>query len=527
VATNKTVLVPDIGDFRDVEIIEVLVRSGDRVNADDPLITLESDKATMDVPSPDSGLIVEVQVAPGDRVSEGSPIVRLETEEAGGAEPRSVKETAAAGAATAAKADTLVEMRVPDIGDFKDVDIIEVLVRPGDRIAADAPLITLESDKATMDVPATCDGIVREIKVVVGDKVSQDTLVAIIETSAEPSPGPEALTAAAAPDDEAPPTPEVAPRPAPTATLEAPTGSPGRAGHATPSVRRFARELGVDVSLVTGTGRKGRVLKEDVQRFVKDALSRPAPAAAGAFALPEMPPIDFAKFGPVETRPLSRIKKLSGANLHRSWLHVPHVTQHDEADITELEAFRRSLADEAKQRGVRVTLLAFLLKAAVAALEKYPTFNASLDPSGENLVFKNYYHIGMAVDTPDGLVVPVVRDAEAKTIFGLAEAMAELSEKARDKRLTPSDMQGGTFTISSLGGIGGTAFTPIINAPEVAILGVSRAYLKPVHQDGGFVPRLMLPLSLSYDHRVIDGAAAARFTVYLSQLLGDIRRVLL
>lgn len=297
--------------------------------------------------------------------------------------------------------------------------------------------------------------------------------------------------------------------------------------HASPSIRRFARELGVDLSLVTGTGRKGRILREDVQRFVKEALTQPAPAAKEGFALPPMPEIDFSQFGEVETRPLSRIKRLTGTSVHRSWLHVPHVTQHDEADISELEAFRKSLRAEAESRGTRLTLLAFLLKAAVGSLKAYPTFNASLDASGENLIVKNYYHLGVAVDTSEGLVVPVVRDVDKKSIFELAGELIEISGRARERKLSPSDLQGGTFTISSLGGIAGTGFTPIVNAPEVAILGVSRAQMKPVYEDGQFVPRLMLPLSLSYDHRVIDGAAAARFTDHLSTALADIRRLLL
>jgi pyruvate dehydrogenase E2 component (dihydrolipoamide acetyltransferase) len=434
------------------------------------------------------------------------------------------------------------EVLVPDIGDFKDVPIIEVLVRPGDVVKADDSLITLESDKATMEVPAPAAGVVRDLRVKVGDKVSQGHAILSLEVSeggasSAPAPQPAATPAApaaaapvpaAAPAPAAAPVPAAAPAPTPAA---APVDEAGFArAHASPAVRRFARELGVDLGKVKGSGPKERVLKEDVQGFVKRALAAPAPAASGpglGFALPAMPAIDFSKFGPVEPKPLSRIKKISGANLHRNWVAIPHVTQNDEVDITEMEAFRKQIADEAQKQGVKVTPLAFMIKAAVAALKRFPAFNASLSPDGENLILKKYYHIGVAVDTPNGLVVPVIRDADQKGIVALAKELGEVSVRMRDGKISPADMQGGTFSISSLGGIGGTHFTPIINAPEVAILGVSRSSMKPVWKDGTFVPRLMLPISLSYDHRVIDGAEGARFITFLNGVMSDVRRLIL
>lgn len=446
------------------------------------------------------------------------------------------------------------EVVVPDIGDFKDVDVIEVLVSPGDQIKVEDPLITLETDKATMDVPSPYAGVVKEVKIKVGDKVSQGVAVALLEadesvseaeSAAQPQAAanePEASAVAEGPAAEAPvpraaaptpPAPAAAPSTAarltPPPTLPPPVERSGAArAHASPSVRAFARELGVDLTQVQGTGPKGRILQQDVQAFVKQRLSHPGAAApAAGYVLPAMPEIDFSKFGTIELQPLSRIKKIAGPHLHRSWVLLPHVTQHDEADITELEAFRQEVKEDAKSRGVRLTLLAFLLKASVAALKAYPQVNASLDPGGENLILKKYYHIGVAVDTPDGLVVPVIRDVDKKGVYDLAEELGEVSARARDKALTPTDLQGGCFTISSLGGIGGTAFTPIINAPEVAILGVSRSRMQPVYRNGEFVPRLILPLSLSYDHRVIDGAQAARFTGFLGRVLTDVRRLLL
>jgi len=433
------------------------------------------------------------------------------------------------------------EVLVPDIGEFKDIPVIEVLVKTGDVVKADDSLVTLESDKATMDVPAPFAGVVKGMQVKVGDRVSQGAIILMLEVG-------ETAPASASAPPAAPPAPAVAAPVAaapvvttlaPAAVQPAPAAAPGLApadhgeflrAHASPAVRRFARELGVDLPKVKGSGPKGRVLQEDIQSFVKGALARPAAASAGpglGFALPAMPAVDFAKFGPVETRPLSRIKKISGAFLHRNWIAIPHITQHDEADITELEAFRKQMAEEVKAQGVRVTLLAFLIKACVAALKRYPQFNASLSAEGDSLVLKQYWHLGVAVDTPNGLLVPVIRDADKKGVLELASELGALSAKARDGKLAPSDMQGGTFSISSLGGIGGSSFTPIINAPEVAILGVSRSIIKPVWRDGQFVPRLMLPLSLSYDHRVVDGAEGARFITALNGVLSDIRRLVL
>jgi len=430
------------------------------------------------------------------------------------------------------------EVVVPDIGDFKDVPVIEVLVKPGDSVKAEDSLVTLESDKATMEVPAPFSGVVKEMKVKVGDKVSQGVAILTLEAdgavqpaapkAAAPAPAP---AARAAPPQAAPaqqPAGVAVPAVAPSPAL-APVDEAGFAHtHASPGVRRFARELGVDLTRVKGSGPKGRILKDDVQGYVKSSLSRPAaaPAGGGLSVLP-LPVVDFAKFGATELKALSRIKKISGANLHRNWVTIPHITQNDEADITELEAFRRQMAEEGQKQGVRVTLLAFLIKAAVAALKQFPQFNASLSPDGESLVLKHYYNIGVAVDTPNGLVVPVIRECDRKGVIQLARELGEVSARAREGKLSPADMQGGCFSISSLGGIGGLNFTPIINAPEVAILGVSRSVMKPSYRDGQFVPRLMLPLSLSYDHRVIDGAEGARFITYLNAVLSDIRRLVL
>jgi len=441
----------------------------------------------------------------------------------------------------------MTEVKVPDIGDFKEVDVIEILVRPGDSVEKETSLITVESDKATMEIPSPAAGVVKELRVKLGDKVGEGSMILLLEASEGEAPAPQPSKAAAI---SAPPAPAAKPAAAPATEpaavpiarhapvpLEPVAEVPAFKPHASPSVRKFARELGADLSKLPGSGPKGRITQEDVQAFVKGVMTRapvPAPAAPGGvpFNLPEWPQVDFAKFGPVELKPLSRIKKLSGANLHRNWISIPHVTQFDEADITELEAFRKESGAASEKQGFKLTMLAFMIKACVTALRQYPEFNASLDRGGENLVLKKYFHIGVAVDTPDGLVVPVIRDADRKGVYDLARELAEVSRLARDRKLKPGDMQGGTFSISSLGGIGGTAFTPIINAPEVAILGVSRSTMRPVWVggkggDGQFVPRLMLPLSLSYDHRVIDGAAAARFTSYLASVLSDIRRSLL
>ena len=437
---------------------------------------------------------------------------------------------------------------IPDIGDFKDVPVIEVLVKPGDSIKAEDSLIVLESDKAAIEVPSPFAGIVKELSVKVGDKVSETSPILTLETSeaeqaapaaqreVTPAPTPAPAPTAAPPEQTPGPTSQPAPQPqlssAPSSRavfIPPPIDEAGFAkAHASPSVRRFARELGVNLGLVKGSGPKQRILKEDVQAFVKTELSKPRGGGTELNLLP-WPQVDFAKFGPVELKPLSRIKKMSGANLHRNWVMIPHVTQFDEADITELEALRKETNESSKEEGVKVTLLAFLLRASIAVLKKFPEFNASLSSEGDemNLVVKNYYHLGFAADTPHGLVVPVIRDVDKKGVIAIAKEMSDLAASARAGKLKPTDMQGASFTISSLGGIGGTAFTPIINAPEVAILGVSRAVMKPVYQDGEFVPRLMLPLSLSYDHRVIDGATAARFTTHLVEVLADLRRVLL
>ena len=435
-----------------------------------------------------------------------------------------------------------MEVKVPDIGDFKDVPVVEIMVSVGARIEKEDPLVSLESDKATIEVPAPAAGTVRSIELKVGDKVSQGTLVLVLEaddTAGAPAvaaavPAPAPAPAAPPPAPAAPAPAAVAPAPPPAAVDASGGDEPAAPGglHASPSIRRFARELGVNLSRVSASGPKGRILLEDVQSFVKQALSAPAPAAAAAggnlpFNLPPMPQVDFAKFGPVESLPLSRIQKLSGPNLHRNWVSIPHVTQFDEVDITELEAFRKAQVEALRKQGVRLTVLAFLVKAVAGALREFPTFNASLAPGGDALVLKKYFHVGVAVDTPDGLVVPVIRDCDRKSVSDIARELASLSEAARERKLKPADMQGGCFSISSLGGIGGTAFTPIINAPEVAILGVSKSTMRPVFVDGTFVPRLMLPLSLSYDHRVIDGATGARFITHLNGLLADVRRLLL
>ena len=432
-----------------------------------------------------------------------------------------------------------VPVVVPDIGDFDQVDVVEVLVGIGDEVSFDQSLITLESDKASMEVPSPVAGRVVEIAVAIGGQVAEGDLILTIEATDAPAGAPVAEQAAevveaAAPADSPPaaPTPAAEPprrssrgrRPPPPAPPAPPAGS--TPPHASPAVRRFARMLGIDLRRVSGAGAKGRILREDVEGFVKQVMTGGGPRAAGA-GIPPVPEIDFSKFGPVESKPLSRIRKLSAASLHRSWLNVPHVTQHDEADITELEAFRRAHLEEARERGVRLTLLAFLMKAVSASLAEFPEVNSSLAPDGDSLILKRYFHLGVAVDTPDGLVVPVVRDVDRKSVYELAGELAEVSGRARERKLRPADIQGATFTISSLGGIGGTAFTPIVNAPEVGILGVSRSVRRPVYVGAGLAPRLMLPISLSYDHRVIDGAYAVRFTTHLCSMLADIRRVVL
>src|SRR5438552_3419551 len=560
---------PDIGDFKDVPVIEVFVKAGDRVKPDDSLVTLESDKATMDVPSPSAGVEKDLKLKLGDKVSEGGVILTLETDGAaaapqqasakpssqspssspspaqspapGGAPPQPTGATPSPQPAATSGRASAQEVKVPDIGDFKDVPVIEVFVKPGDTVKADDPLVTLESDKATMDVPSPTAGVIKDLKLKVGDKVSEGTVILTLEareTAAAKAPQEAAAPAATKEEPSTPPTPpKEAPSSRPAPGTAGASGAPideqaFKAAHASPSVRVFARELGVDVNKVQGSGPKGRIRHEDVQQFVKQALSGGAAPAAGAgiagggaLNLLPWPQVDFSKYGAVEAKPLSRIKKISGANRPRNWVMIPHVTQFDDADITDLEAFRVRLNKENEKAGIKVTMLAFLIKVSVAALRKFPDFNASID--GDSLVYKKYFNIGFAADTPNGLVVPVIKNADQKGIMQIAQEMGELSAKARDGKLGPADMQGGCFSISSLGGIGGTAFTPIINAPEVAILGVSRSVTKPIWDGKDFAPRLTLPISLSYDHRVIDGAAAARFTTYLCQLLADMRRVVL
>ncbi|WP_422842852.1 dihydrolipoyllysine-residue acetyltransferase [Acidovorax sp. M2(2025)] len=560
--------VPDIGDFDEVGVIELLVKVGDTVKAEQSLITVESDKASMEIPSSHAGVIKELKVALGDKVKEGSVIAVIEAADAGAAAapaaalapaaapvaaPAAAPAAPAAPATAAPAASGPIEVRVPDIGDFKDVAVIELLVKPGDTVKVEQSLFTVESDKASMEIPSPAAGVLKELKVKLGDTVNIGDLVAVLEgavsaapAAAAPAPVAAPAAAAAAAPAAAPAAPAMAaaaPAAAVAATAAAPAHTPGSAPlglpHASPSVRKFARELGVPLEEVKGSGPKGRITAEDVQAFTRQVMTgavqtkaqaakAPAAASGGSGAgldLLPWPKVDFAKFGPVERKDLSRIKKISGANLHRNWVVIPHVTNHDDADITDLEAFRVQFNKENEKSGVKVTMLAFMIKAAVAALRKFPEFNSSLD--GDQLVLKNYFHIGFAADTPNGLVVPVIKDADQKGIVQISKEMGELAAKAREGKLAPADMQGGCFSISSLGGIGGRYFTPIINAPEVAIMGVCKSSLEPKWDGKQFAPRLMLPLSLSWDHRVIDGAAAARFNVYFASLLADFRRIVM
>jgi pyruvate dehydrogenase E2 component (dihydrolipoamide acetyltransferase) len=550
------VQVPDIGDFKDVEVIEVLVKPGDAVAKEQSLITVESDKASMEIPSSAAGVVKELRIKIGDKVSRGSIVLVLDS--AGATAPALAPAPAAPKAAAPAKtvaaapapspavaaATTAgpVEVVVPDIGDFKDVEVIELLVKVGDTVSKEQSLITVESDKASMEIPSSAAGVVQALRVKIGDKVSQGSPVAVLSGA---SGGGAVAAAAAAPAATASPAAaeqpkstafatEMGARPQPIDLGPAPGAKP----HASPSVRKFARELGVDLTHVRGSGPKGRITTEDVREHVKGVMAggaRPAVAAAApagsgiGLNLPAWPVVDFAKFGPIERVEMSRIRRISGPALSRNWVTIPHVTNHEDADITDLEAFRVQLNNEnAKSKDTpKLTMLAFLIKACVAALKKFPDFNSSIDPEGGAIIRKNYWHIGFAADTPQGLVVPVIKEADKKGIFEIAQETSALAAKARDGKLGPSEMQGGTFSISSLGGIGGTSFTPIINAPEVAILGVCRSTIKPVWDGKQFAPRLILPLSLSWDHRVVDGAGAARFNVYLAQILADFRRVLL
>ncbi|MEN9704453.1 MAG: hypothetical protein RLZZ393_332 [Pseudomonadota bacterium] len=514
------VVVPDMGNFAEVGVIDVLVKPGDRVEVDTPLCTLETEKATMDVPSTAAGIVESVHVAAGGRISAGGLVVTVKTE--GGAESAAPPVAAPEAAPAVAATPQSLEVRVPDIGNFSEVGVIEILVKVGDTVAIDAPLVTLETEKATMDVPSTAAGVVEAIHVQKGGKVSAGGLVATVKgfaataAASAPAAAPAPVAAAPAKAVPAPASVHAAAPVVPAAINEAGFSK----AHAGPSVRKLARELGVDLSLVRGSGPKSRITHEDVKSWVKQALAGGAGRPA-APALPSVPSVDFAQFGEVEVKPLNRVQKISGPRLHASWVNLPHVTQFDEADITDLEATRQKLKDKAAEQGVKLTPLAFIIRACVKALEEFPTFNASLDSTGQNLVLKKYVHVGFAADTPNGLLVPVIRDADKKDVYEIARALADLSDRARKGKLQGSEMQGGCFTVSSLGGIGGTAFTPIINAPEVAILGVSRTQIKPVWKDGTFVPRQMLPLSLSYDHRVIDGANGARFSTYLAQMLAN------
>ncbi|HCX82691.1 MAG: dihydrolipoyllysine-residue acetyltransferase [Curvibacter sp. RIFCSPHIGHO2_12_FULL_63_18] len=550
------VKVPDIGDFDEVAVIELLVKVGDTVKVEQSLITVESDKASMEIPSSTAGVVKEIKVALGDKVKQGSVVVMVEA--AGAAAAPAAEPKAAPAPATAAPAAPVsvapasvaapaaagpVDVFVPDIGDFKDVAVIELLVKVGDTVKVEQSLITVESDKASMEIPSSTAGVVKEIKVKLGDTVNIGDLVVVLEGVAGAAPAPAAVAAVAAPA--AAPVAAAAPAAAAAAApaaLAVPAHAPGGTTlglpHASPSVRKFARELGVPLNEVKGSGLKGRITEADVQGFTRSVMSGAVQTLAIAaqakasgsndgagLGLIPWPKVDFAKFGPIERKEMSRIKKISGANLLRNAVMIPAVTNHDDADITDLEAFRVSTNKENEKSGIKVTMLAFLIKACVAALKKFPEFNSSLD--GDALIYKQYYHIGFAADTPNGLVVPVIKDADKKGIFQISQEMGELAKKARDGKLGPADMSGATFTISSLGGIGGRYFTPIINAPEVAILGVCKSQMEPVWDGKAFQPRLMLPLSLTWDHRVIDGAAAARFNVYLGQILGDFRRVLL
>ena len=540
------VKVPDIGDFAEVPVIELFVKVGDSIKVDDAIVTLESDKATMDVPSPVEGVVKEVLIQLGSKVAEGALLIKVETGGAAAAAPAPAAQAAApapapvaapvAAAPAAAAGGGVVEVKVPDIGDFDSVPVIELFVKVGDSIKVDDAIVTLESDKATMDVPSTVAGVVKEVLVQLGSKVSEGAVLIKVESgAAAPAAAPAAQAAAPA---AAAPAPVSAPAAQSTAAVApaalAPALPLGAKVHASPSVRAYARELGVDLSKVPASGPKNRIIKEDLTKYVKGvmsgAISGPVAAAAGGVVgggvldLLPWPKVDFAKFGEIEVKPLSRIKKISGQNLSRNWVMIPAVTYHEDADITDLEAFRVQLNKENEKSGNKLTMLAFLIKACVKAMQRFPEFNSSLD--GDNLVLKKYFNIGFAADTPNGLVVPVIKNADKKGVFEIAKESGELAKQARDGKLKPADMSGACFTISSLGGIGGTYFAPIVNAPEVAILGVNKSAMKPVWDGKQFVPRLTLPLSLTADHRVIDGALATRFNVYVAELLADMRRMI-
>ena len=543
---NKEMLVPDIGDFSEVDVIEVLVNVGDTISIDDELITLESDKASMDIPATAGGVIKEIKVAVGDKVAEGSLILILESSDESSvnvasdpAQPKVSGSSAASSAAPSAGGSGyggggLEEILVPDIGDFDSVDVIEVLVAEGDTVQEEDSLITLESDKASMDIPAPKAGVVKQLKIAVGDKVSQGSLIMLLETkggtkaAADSNPVPDASSSGAA----------KAPARVPAAS-NVKDSEAFRRAHASPSIRRKAREQGIDLTQVTGTGRQGRITEDDLKSFSvnggqpaaaaasSSSSAAPAKAAGGEMGIPLITQPDWSKFGEIETVPMSRIGKLSAKHLHKAWLNVPQVTHFDEADITELEAYRGTIKGKAKEMGFNFTPLVFMLKAVASGLKKFPKFNSAMDDAGENLIMRKFYNIGVAVDTPDGLVVPVIKDVDRKGMFELARELGEISVKARDGKLKAADMSGGCFSISSLGGIGGTNFTPIVNAPEVAILGITRSQERLVRKDGEIVDRLIQPLAVSYDHRVIDGAYAARFASHLSFVLSDVRNLML
>jgi len=568
--------VPDIGDFADVSVIEVLVKPGDSVKQEQSLITVESDKASMEIPCSANGIVRELKVKLGDKVHEGSVLLMLETSGEQNASTAKSTSSSLASVATSSASiplspaasapsasaqpstPSLLEVKVPDIGDFKDVSVIELLVKPGDTIEVDQSLITIESDKASMEIPSSAAGVLKELKVKIGDKVNIGDLLAVLSGSTQPqsisiasvqsqNQASQSNSTAQASVSSGAHNTSVAPSASAVSTVQLPSHQPSNAltadtkiPHASPSVRKFARELAVPLEELKGSGPKGRITYEDVQSFTRSVMqgtvstkaqqsnggsSQVGSGSGAALGLLPWPVVDFAKFGPIERKPISRIKKISGANLHRNWVMIPHVTNHDDADITELEAFRVSTNKENEKSGVKVTMLAFLIKACVACLKKFPEFNSSLD--GDDLVYKSYYNIGFAADTPNGLMVPVIKNADTKGVLQISQEMGELAKKARDGKLSPAEMTGATFTISSLGGIGGRYFNPIINAPEVSILGVCKSTHQPVWNGREFTPRLMLPLSLSWDHRVIDGAAAARFNAYLGQILSDFRRVLL
>ena len=547
-ADQIEVKVPDIGDFDEVEVIDVLVSVGEQVEAEQGLITLETDKAAMDVPAPQAGKIAGLQVATGDKVGEGSVIALLEPaaedESAASGDDEPDTEDGAtrtdSGESAPAASEQEMTVTVPDIGDIDAVEVIEVLVSEGDEVEAEQGLVTLESDKAAMDVPAPKAGRIVSVKAQTGDKVSEgDTVATMLARIEAESDQKSAAKQQASADSQDPARPsresdaQQESRPA-SSSGGGETVDPGELpaidesgfakAHATPAVRRFARELGADLSRIRGTGYKGRITRDDVKKWVKAQLRG---AGGGGGGLPQVPEIDHSRFGEIERVPLSRIKKISGPRLQASWVNAPHVTQHDEADITQMDAVRKALKSDAEALGTKMTPLAFIMKASVHALKEFPDFNASLDPDGEHLIRKKYFHLGFAADTPHGLVVPVIRDVDQKNIFDVARELGELAGKAREGKLQQKEMQGACFTVSSLGGIGGTAFTPIVNAPEVAILGVSKSEMKPVWNGKDFEPRLMLPLSLSYDHRVIDGAAAARFTGYLGEVLRECRNLVM